>query len=436
MRFERFVLEADDSTRAMEFHPRLTFVTGLHEPNRLRLANLLTQSLGAAPPGVHVELADDEGHHLAIFRPHNAPALVIDVDSSANLTKQFTRPNGTVDLLGLLGLDHATALDVMRVDRDDFRAGYDTGTDDHDAAHRLAGLDQDELSAAASDYQAAKRRLQAIAGVDPLTSTDLARFEQIDAAHRRVIRTHDADASLRRRGFWIAGIAAAAGAVVFFFDAWTAQFLLISAILAALVPLINGRKVRAARQAERAVLHETGFKSFEEYQARAGRFVDRQPREELRRRAQDFSTARVRWEQLDGKVSVDWYLTNRRAISGLATSHAELVYQGLLAPDAAMVSTNGARTVAFDGARSVVKNLVSARQLGLIDESLPLILDEAFDGTEAEVADLLAVVSKLSRNHQFVVLTNRPDVIAWAGLRPTEEVMIIDWAQSEMATTP
>ena len=104
MRFERLVIEADDSTFALDFHPKLTVISSVGQVEREGLINELVGSLSSSRPGVHAEVVADNGGHFAIFRPRGARPLVVDVDASADVSARFTDAEGEIDLLSVAGM--------------------------------------------------------------------------------------------------------------------------------------------------------------------------------------------------------------------------------------------------------------------------------------------------------------------------------------------
>src|SRR5215218_6206182 len=90
MRVERLVIEAGENTFTLDLHPRLTVVAGMGRIERDSLIGEIIGALGGSRPGVHVELEERRGRHLAVFRPSKGRARVVDVDRATDVTAEFT----------------------------------------------------------------------------------------------------------------------------------------------------------------------------------------------------------------------------------------------------------------------------------------------------------------------------------------------------------
>src|ERR1700712_2437929 len=88
VRFERMVIEAGSNTFSLIAHPRLTVIAGVGHVERDALVGELLGSLGSARSGVHVELVDDTGRRLAVFRPRNGRHLVVDIDRTCDVSDE------------------------------------------------------------------------------------------------------------------------------------------------------------------------------------------------------------------------------------------------------------------------------------------------------------------------------------------------------------
>src|SRR3954470_9269908 len=99
MRVERLVIEAGENSFTLDLHPRLTVVAGMGRIERDSLIGEVIGALGGSRPGVHVELEERRGRHLAVFRPSKGRARVVDVDRATDVTAEFTAADGTCDLL-------------------------------------------------------------------------------------------------------------------------------------------------------------------------------------------------------------------------------------------------------------------------------------------------------------------------------------------------
>ena len=87
MRYERLVIDAGgDTTFALEFHPRLTVVTGVGRLEREGLMSELVGVLSSNRSGGALEVTDDHGRHLAIFRPQGKRHMVVDIDAGTDVS--------------------------------------------------------------------------------------------------------------------------------------------------------------------------------------------------------------------------------------------------------------------------------------------------------------------------------------------------------------
>ncbi len=102
MRVERLVIEAGDNTLTLDLHPRLTVVAGMGQVERESLVGEVIGALAGSRPGLHVEIEERSGRHLALFRPTAGRHRIVDVDLAQDVTAEFTDADGDCNLL-----DHA-----------------------------------------------------------------------------------------------------------------------------------------------------------------------------------------------------------------------------------------------------------------------------------------------------------------------------------------
>ena len=72
MHYERLVIEAGENTFTLSLHPKLTVIAGVGRLEREGLVSELVGALSSSRAGVHLEMVEDSGRHLAVFRPHGA----------------------------------------------------------------------------------------------------------------------------------------------------------------------------------------------------------------------------------------------------------------------------------------------------------------------------------------------------------------------------
>src|SRR5688572_15256339 len=78
MRVERLVVEAGDNTFTLDLHPRLTVVAGMGRIERESLVGELLGALSGHRTGLHLEVEERSGRHLAVFRPTVGRQRIVD----------------------------------------------------------------------------------------------------------------------------------------------------------------------------------------------------------------------------------------------------------------------------------------------------------------------------------------------------------------------
>ncbi len=154
MHFERLVIEAGDNTFTLDLHPRLTVIAGVGRLEREGLVSELVGALSSSRPGVHLELEEDSGRHLAVFRPHGARHRVVDVEQGLDISSHFATADGSIDLLARAGLEPRTAKRYLRMNASDLT----TSSQSDQLIRDLAAVDQAEDGVRRSDRTLAERR--------------------------------------------------------------------------------------------------------------------------------------------------------------------------------------------------------------------------------------------------------------------------------------
>ena len=254
VRYERLVIDAgQDKTFALDFHPRLTVVTGGGRPEREGLMSELVGVLSSARAGGHLEITDDRGRHLAIFRPHSGRHMVVDIDAGTDISAQFRTDDGRIDLLAVEGLDQHTAKREMRVTAQDLS----TRTQGAELIRRLSGCDQGLIWKIAERLQAAEARLQKMAEEAGTAPEDL---EMVDAIERRHVEFEEAQAKherVRKLTFYLAALSATAAVpLAYFVGPLYAAVGIVPAILILGVSLLFWRKLAKARDLGVQILSE------------------------------------------------------------------------------------------------------------------------------------------------------------------------------------
>ena len=259
MRFERLVIEAGENTFNLEFHSRLTVVSGVGRLEREGLISELVGSLSASRAGVHAEVVADNGNRFAIFRPHGARHRVVDIDAAVDVSSRFAGDNGTIDLLTVAGLDARTAKRRLRFDSADLT----TSTHHEQIVRRLGALEPDHLWATASKVIAAQNSLDAEAEDTGSVPEDAAVVARIEQRHDVFEQAQARAEKFRKSSFLVGALAALAAvpAAMSISQAAAMVAVIIAASVTALSFVQNQRMVKA-HKAEEVALAEAGAKSY------------------------------------------------------------------------------------------------------------------------------------------------------------------------------
>jgi hypothetical protein len=420
MRVERLVIEAGDSTFTLDLHPRLTIVAGMGHVERESLIGEVVGALGGSRPGVHVELEERSGRHLAVFRPTSGRHRVVDVDLARDVTAELADDAGRCDLLEHLGLDSATARRTMCFDRGDLVTTSDRGR----SIEVLAGLDQRRLWSAAEALHQAEDDLSTEAEALGTSPEDAAVIDTVEARHFAVERAADAFEATRRRTFYIGGVSSVATLPgVLLADAAGLGFLAIAAIAVIASLLARARLIRANR-AEEAALRDAGANSYLGFQLERVNALlgDDSSRLALMGRAGTRRDALAEWQQLAGEIPVGWALEHREEIQAAARLRREVDALGALSSNAPALADD----TTDDLARALVTRLAEARSVA--GEGVPLLLDDPFAGLDSSMKPLLLeLLGRSSGEPQIVFLTEDEDVASWARLEAlTGELSLIE----------
>ncbi|QYG94790.1 hypothetical protein HC251_21710 [Iamia sp. SCSIO 61187] len=416
----RMVIEAGRHTIALDLHPKLTVITGLGDLERESLAGELLGALGPSRPGVHVELTTDDGRHLAVFRPTNGRARLVDVDQSRDITPRDV--DGGVDLYSHHGIDMTGARRALKVTRADLT----TQAQGDVVVHRLAEVDQTALWAAAARVRVTDEALQAesvAAGTAPEDA------EIIDRIERRHAQLETALEALNRTNR-LARVVTAAGVVGCVLAALVQPVLALP--LLAITGLALGAafvyRARAARaeRAEREALDAAGAESYLGFHvARIDGLVSGdQARRRLLAAAADHRLAAARWFEVAGDVSVDWAMEHHTEIAVAARLRADVRNLGVMSSSA----PGDEDEMAADLAHALLGRMARARSLGDLGETFPLVIDEPFVDLDPGLKpSLLELMSRSAGNPQVVLLTADEEVASWARLEAlTGELSVLE----------
>jgi hypothetical protein len=409
MRVERLVIEAGEHTFTLDLHPRLTIVAGMGRLERDSLIGEIVGALGGSRPGVHVELEERSGRHLAVFRPTNGQHRIVDVDRARDITAQMADGLGNCDLLEHLGLDPAAARRTMRFGSGDLATSSDHGK----AIEALAGLDQRRVWAAANALHKAEDELSTEAEARGSAPEDALIIDTVEARHNEVERAAAVFEGTRRRTFYIGGASSIATVPgVLLAGASGLGFLAIALLAVTASLLARARLIRAGR-AEEEALHDAGANTYLGFQLERVNALlgDDTSRRALMGRAGTRRSALTEWQQLAGEIPVEWALEHQEEIETAARLRREVDALGTLS------STAPSRTdsATDELAHALVTRLAEARSVA--GEGVPLLLDDPFLHLDGSVKPLLLeLLGRSGGEPQIVFLTEDEDVASWARL--------------------
>lgn len=420
MRVERLVIEAGENTLTLDLHPRLTVVAGMGRVERESLVGELIGALGGSRPGLHVELEERSGRHLAVFRPTVGRGRIVDVDRALDVTTEFSDDAGDCNLLAHLGLDSRSARRIMRFGAADLATSSHRGQ----AVEVLAALDQRRVWGAAEALRRAEGDLTSEAEAIGSAPEDAAMIDEVEARHNAVERAAEQFETTRKRTFWIGGAGAlatipgvaAAGGVGLLFAA--------VAITSVILSLLARAEVGRAAKAEEKALAEAGANSYLGFQLQRvnGLLANDSSRKVLMDVAGARRAALAEWQQLAGDIPVDWALANRHEIEEASRLRREVDALGAISATAPEVSND----LTGDLAHVLVTRLAEVRAAG--GEGMPLLLDDPFQQLDPSVKPLLLeLLGRSAGEPQIVFLTEDEDVASWARLEAlTGEVSLIE----------
>lgn len=422
MRYERLVIEAGENVFSLDLHPRLTVIAGMGRLEREGLAGELIGALGSTRSGVHLEIVEDTGRRLAVFRPEGGRHRVVDVNDAVDVSEEFRGEDGRIDLLGRSGLDLLTARRSMRLTAKELRSG--SRGDEH--VRRLAGVDQGRLWAAAERLRATETRLHQEAEAVGTAPEDAAVVERIERRHLELEEAVAVHERIRRRALILAGASAVAAVPIAVLDRVGAIPLLALAAVTMLVSVVYRRRVERARTAEQEALREAGAHSYLGFHLQRvnGLLSNDQLRRRLMQVADEHREAVVAWQEVAGDVPVQWAVDHQEEITAVALLRKDVGALGAMSTTAPAASGDEAD----DLAHVVVARMSTLRRVGPSGESLPLVLDDPFVDLERSVKpSLLELLSRSSGSPQVVFLTDDEDVASWARLEAlTGDLAIVE----------
>ena len=408
MRYERLILEAGDNAVTVRFHPRLTVIAGVGRAERVGLVGELLGSLSGGRGGAHLEVVDDDGRRLAVIRPAAGDDRVVESETGRDVTEEFVGPDGSVDVLGALGVTIDAARRKSRLSATDVAAVSRSEA----LVSGLAAVDQVRLWRAAERVRETDTRLKAEAHSIGVSPEDAHVIEEIERRHHDfedAQRRHD---EVRHNAIFIGG-ANALGAIpaTAMNRLYGLPFLVVAAV-ATMASVVFRRRMATASRLEQEALAAAGARSYIGFHLQRvnGLLDGAGARQRLAAAAHDHREALEEWTALAGEVPVEWALTMRERILSAARRMRDYdrADSGMDGPSLRDVDPT-------DLAHAFVARLADLRHACASGESLPLILDEPLVDVDASVKQwMLELVGRSAGAPQVVYLTADEDVAAWA----------------------
>jgi hypothetical protein len=407
VRYQRLILEAGTNAVTVRFHPRLTVIAGVGRAERELLVTEVLGAMAGGRGGAHLEVVEDNGRRLGIVRPSDGkPDRVIEIETGADVTSEFTTDEGNPDLLAGLGLSAAAARRCSRLTAAEMMAESQRET----LLSALAAIDQPTLWTSAQRLVDAERALATETRAAGAAPEDLPLIEEVERRHAAYEQWARRSEQLRRHSIVI-GAACAVGAVpaVWLNLMFGLPFLAVAVVTVLLALMFRRKMVRAeARQAES--LARAGAQSYLGFQLqRVDRLFVDGGFDRVSLASEEHRGALRHWHALVGDVTTAWALEHRAAIEERAT---RLITNPRPAPSLAdgLPDLDPAELAHWLAAR-----FTELRRVGPTQESLPLILDDPLVGIDAGVKQwVLELIGRSAGSPQVVYLTADPDVAAWA----------------------
>ncbi|MEO0493138.1 MAG: hypothetical protein AAF081_06970 [Actinomycetota bacterium] len=407
MRFERLVIEADENTFSLDFHPRLTVISGVGRLEREGLISELVGSLSSSRAGVHAEVVADNGNRFAIFRPFGARARVIDVEASADVSARFADGEGRIDLLHVAGMDMRSAKRALRVTASDLT----TSTHHEQIVRRLAMTDPALLWAAAERVKAAQVELDQAAADSGSAPEDAAVVARIEDRHQRFEEAQARAETFRKISF-VAGAISALAAVpsAMYVNQLVAMAWIIVAAVVTALSFVQHQRMERARTAETEALAAAGAESYLGFHLQRvnGLLDSEQARKKLMDASAEYDEAMAAWTSIAGDIVPEWAYEYQDEIE---TASAQLANMNSFGSGQMAESDDDVHALAH----ALMQRITKVRTVGPAGESLPLVLDDALQGLDADMkATLLELLVHSSDQQQIVFLTEDALVTEWA----------------------
>jgi len=408
MRYERLTLQSGSVAFTLPLHPRLTVIAGLGRAERDGLVGELVGALCGTRRGSSMDLIDDTGRRLTVTRAGEvANDRVVDPESGADISAEFTSEDGRVDIMAGLGLTSAEVRTRARLSATDVAAA---GRSDSLLSH-LARVDQPTLWRAAERVQATDAFLKSEAEGIGATPEDAQTIERIEQRHEQFEAAQATLGKVRRLGVFTGGACALGGAAAYFFNQVASFGFLVTAIVTLAVGIVFGRRMAKAAKRETAALAAAGAESYIGFHIqRVNALMENQAnRRRLAEAAAAHSAAIESWEALTGEAGLDWAISNRDRI---LAAHRRLAASDR---DIDLVDGEHNSVEPAELAQTMVTRLADLRHAGRNGEGVPLILDDPLTGCETSVKQwMLELIGRSAGSPQCIYLTGDPDIAAWA----------------------
>ncbi|MEY2432858.1 MAG: thiamine transport system ATP-binding protein [Acidimicrobiaceae bacterium] len=405
------MIQAGSNSFTLPLHPRLTVIAGLGQLEREGLIGELIGALGSSRSGVHAELMQDDGRHLAVFRPEGGRHRVVDIDSATDVSKEFTTADGRIDLLEHAGVDRRVARRRMRLSSSDLSAASQGAT----LVRDLAEQDQTKLWAAAEGMRRTDDDLQQVAESVGSAPEDAAVIDRIEERHHKFEAAQERHERFRQKSIVIALAGAVSAIPIAFFNRFAAMGPLFLASLAVLLSVLFRSAMERAERAEEEALAEAGAQSYLGFHLQRvnGLLSSDANRKKLMSAAEEHKKAITEWKRIAGSIQVDWALEHREEIEAAAHVRRDISALGTMSATAPDMNNSNATELA----RLLVSRLSEVRHFGVDGESYPLILDDPFIGLERGLKpSLLELLGHGAGSPQLIFLTEDEDVASWARL--------------------
>lgn len=411
MRYERLVIQAGSNSFTLALHPRLTVIAGVGQLERESLIGELVGALGSSRSGVHAELMQDNGRHLAVFRPAGGRHRVVDIDAAQDVSHEFATGDGRIDLLEIAGVDRRRARRRMRLGSTDLA----TATQGATVVRDLAEQDQARLWAAAENLRATDDELQQVAESVGSAPEDAAVIDKIEQRHAVFEHAQERHERFRHKSIVIALTGALSAIPIAFFSRTAAMGPLFLASMSVLLSVVFRSAMERARRAEDEALAEAGAQSYLGFHLQRvnGLLSSDANRKKLMTAAEFHKKATAEWRRIAGDVQVDWAIEHRDEVE--AAAHVRRDISALSAMSSTAPDMDDDR--ATDLARVLVTRLSEVRHFGQDGESYPLILDDPFVDLDRGIKpSLLELLGHNVLSPQVIFLTEDEDVASWARL--------------------